>query len=371
MKKSTVNFPNVKTLEDLKKMSETTFSSFFADKGRVIDLLDKMVRLALFSNLDQFEKETNKEVRNDPFVKKLLKANRNYIDWMCWTLGDAQTIGGIFSMTDPVSGEILANLHLLSHSLRIFDDVIDEHHTYKGKNETLLNKVEKLLRINSNCFQNKDRRSFSISNLVALLTLFRGLNGLLNSHIEENTKIRIIKDACELYQKTLVGLILELSPTVGAEGEYENIVGLKSIPFSILLFSPFLNLLPRHYVQKKEIDQTLKPLWELSQILNDINDLSEDLLTGQPSFILNGLDSRIKDQLGGLCTSEILGFLKKQGLIPLFEEELTDRFSELISIIAELSPPMQLFSLIKLSTLFEEFSKMGFRIVNDKIIYKV
>lgn len=194
----------------------------------------------------------------------------SYLDWLQWTFWDLPYFAVALRLPEDRLHQAVRSCGMAYLSLRIFDDVIDRHFSYKGRQGTLFAMFE------------KDRlthqRPEGLTILAGLLVCFDGLSHLAGQ--DDTVSKAMLRESLDALRTTTIGAVMELSPREEWSVDYyERLVKLKNVAFWRALYSgidperrsPLYGFLERYYA--------------LAQKLNDVLDFGEDERLGQPNLL--------------------------------------------------------------------------------------
>jgi hypothetical protein len=194
---------------------------------------------------------------NVGFILDLIKQYAHASDW---NLVDVTVLA--LCLEDANREELIqriASASLAFHSLRMIDDAIDRHLTYKGNYPTMFGTL---------CDRTDLRAAAADVTLIAALLLFgEGVarSPFLLVHL----------------QKTILGALQE-SLVKDAIIEYDSIISGKMISYGMVLYSPVLADIDNHC--RLSVSTFLEASFRLGQLLNDLLDCDADLTSKQPNF---------------------------------------------------------------------------------------
>ena len=212
------------------------------------------------------------EERRDALVRDAISGPDGTLDWLAretlvylhkcdWALLDTLALAVAVGL-DGATVDVLGGPVLVYQSLRMIDDVVDGHTSYKGAYETLYGF---LLRH----YDEPEARAICI--LAATGLAIRG-SALVTGSSAEHAR------------RTVTGMLLECQSTETAPSldEYLGIVERKMVSYSRLLYGPVLEAggLPLEGPVATFFDSS----FVLGQILNDLHDLEDDYARKQPNF---------------------------------------------------------------------------------------
>jgi len=220
----------------------------------------------------------------DPLCDTMMQLATEYVLWLRWTLFDLPRYAIVFETPLATFRERVTATALIYQSIRILDDVLDTHLTYKDLHSTLLGSATE--KLTGNDASSSDLPT-NLSLLTSVLLSVEGLRRLANLCKDGGPSVLI--EVLEAYRKTVVGAILEYSPHSSPTTHYlVRLVDLKNVSYSRILIAALSVDKEKHQMLLAWIDE----LYVLSQQLNDLNDLRRDVASGQPNFIWEMLKER-------------------------------------------------------------------------------
>lgn len=193
-----------------------------------------------------------------------------YVDWLQWSFWDLPHLALALGIEPSRLRASVSSCGMVYLSLRLFDDVIDRHHSYKGRHDTLLAMAHQHRRSNQS--------AQALATLGALLLCFEGLETVLSEPDELGNGT--LKALIGSVRRAVLGATMELSPSEEwQQGHYDRMIQLKNVEFWKALYaglepegkSPLLPFLERYYA--------------LAQKINDVQDYIDDERRGQPNFV--------------------------------------------------------------------------------------
>jgi SAM-dependent methyltransferase len=192
-----------------------------------------------------------------------------YADWMQWSLWDLPAFAVAIEPEPAVFRRAVTACGLVYTAIRVFDDLIDRHYSYKGRRRTLLAVSEEHAR---------PGEALALNSLAGLLLCFDGLDRLSDSDDPALADTRRLLVAS--IRRAVVGAIMEFTDLhEWSIEDYRRLVRLKNVDYWRALYaavdprleSPLYPFLERYY--------------ELAQYLNDVGDYAADLASGQPNLV--------------------------------------------------------------------------------------
>jgi len=259
--------------ENLRNLAEdcrTAKSEFEARFGGEIERYRQAITAAVQSFVANLRDMVGQVADHNPVCDSLTERTGEYLDWLQWTFWDLPYFASALRLPVDRLQEGVKSCGMAYLSLRIVDDVVDRHFTYKGRHETLLALFEK-----DRC---GNQRAEGLTILAGLLVCFTGLRRLAGS--ANPLHVQMLGRCLEALQQCTIGAIAELSPReVWTEEYYERLIRLKNVAFWEALYvgidpaetSLLLPFLRRYYA--------------LAQKLNDVGDFPADERRSQPNLL--------------------------------------------------------------------------------------
>lgn len=247
------------TLQAYRDAYEPAKRAFFAvTEGPRADLLKRIVERRNVS-LDDIAERALRQTHGNPRVAETLQGLRRYAEASDWNLVDVVLLAAAAGTPTDSTIERLAGAALAFHALRMIDDVLDVHLTYKESYPTMLGDL---------CERLQSAPCASQATLLGALLLL--CDGLLRS-----------SSVHDVLQHTIVGAMHE-SLAVDCEREYDDIVVGKMVHYGLVLYGPVLDGIPAaHY---DPVAAFLKASFRVGQLSNDLADGAADHERRQPNF---------------------------------------------------------------------------------------
>jgi hypothetical protein len=211
-----------------------------------------------------------KIITNDnKFVQEVMNYSKDYVLWLQWTLLDLPLYAVALNTPHKKFAKLVSAVALIYQSIRILDDVLDNHLDYKGMKPTLLGNLSERFHEESKLLGKNS------SILISLLLSIEGIR-LLSIESSNANLLNMLDE----YRKTVLGALLEYSPNSNNSLEFfDNLIKLKNVSFSRILLSSL------GFSNMSSFTLWVESLYYLSQQFNDFQDLEKDVLIGQPNFI--------------------------------------------------------------------------------------
>jgi hypothetical protein len=203
--------------------------------------------------------------RNDPTalasapVRAAIASIGRYAGASDWNLIDV----GVLALCLPDRGdavtERLAAASLAFHALRMVDDAIDGHRSYKNDYPTMLGELT--------VRQDTASAASTVTLLAALPLLCEGL-----------CRCPSINDAL---QRTVFGALHEALAT-DPRREYDAIVVGKMVSYGLVLYGPVIAAIEQQ--ERRAVTAFLQASFRLGQLANDLLDAESDAAQGQPNY---------------------------------------------------------------------------------------
>jgi 2-polyprenyl-3-methyl-5-hydroxy-6-metoxy-1,4-benzoquinol methylase len=314
----------------------TAKSEFDARFGGVIEGYREAITVAVQSFVSDLRDMASRVGGHNLVCDNLAERAGEYLDWLQWTFWDLPYFASALRLPIDRLREGVKSCGMAYLSLRIVDDVVDRHFTYKGRHESLLSLFEK--------DRLGNQRAEGLTILAGLLVCFTGLRQLAGN--ANPSHVRMLDRCLEALQQCTIGAIAELSPReVWNEEYYERLIRLKNVAFWEALYvgidpedaSPLLPFLRGYYA--------------LAQKLNDVGDFPEDERRSQPNLLSVHL---AKQPVNGSGTGSRSPFIPAGA-----EEAIAVDFVELSRIANGLPDPEQLIARLKLGESLEQAFRIG------------
>lgn len=310
-------------------------SRFDTDYGTEIANYRQAIAAAVQTFVSDLRQTVGHVAGNNLVCDTLVEKAGQYIDWLQWTFWDLPYYACALRLPVERLQKGVRSCGMAYLSLRIVDDAVDRHFTYKGRHDTLLSLFEKERLGN--------QRAEGLTVLAGLLVCFSGLRELAGS--TDPVPVQMLGRCLEMLQHCTIGAIAELSPREAwSEEYYERLIQLKNVAFWETLYSgidphndsPLLPFLRRYYA--------------LAQKLNDVGDFPEDERRSQPNLLSLYLAKQ----------PPISNNRPHNSVIPAgAEEAIAEDCFALGRMADDLSEPEQVIARLKLGESLAEALRMG------------
>ncbi len=317
-------------IQTLRAACSDAAQEFRAQHGEQAEKFRLVVTEAVKHYVTDFTAELNRISGGNAVCADLGEKTASYLDWLQWTFWDLPHFAIALSIPPERLRKAVQTCGMAYLSLRIFDDVIDRHFTYKGRHGTLFSLFEQS--------RLSHQRAEGLTILAGLLVCFDGLSRLSESGEAEDRAM--LRSSLDALRRTTIGAILEMSPREDWDADYyERLVQLKNVAFWQALYA---GLDPRH---ESPLYPFLERYYATAQKLNDVQDFAEDERRGQPNLLSLHL------RRDGEADS---------GRYPArAEEEIGRNFAEMGRMAEALTATLRLAALMKLGESLEEALQMG------------
>jgi hypothetical protein len=239
--------------------------------SRIIDFTRRAEQLYA-TEIDLFYDRYRSDLSLRAYTDPLLEEVREYLFWLRWVGWNATNL---LPLSDERDDEDLAHAfsrHLLAYAaLRLVDDGLDGHTTYKDVRTTLVPFVEA-------------RRSPAARHPEAY-SVFLGLCvfNFARQRIDERSSPCALGVA-RLLDRAAVGVLAEgCADAITDEKAYEQIARRKAGAYNLMLYLPFLCALQAE--EQQRLRGALVEMDVLAQLINDVRDAADDRRRRQPSAI--------------------------------------------------------------------------------------
>lgn len=311
---------------------------FLSRHGDDVDAYRKVLSDALDEALAQLVADVRDLSGGNAAATGLAERACEYAGWMQWSLWDMPAFAVTLGTDREDFKRAVTGCGLVYIAIRLFDDVVDQHHYYKGRHQTLLGAL-------SEDHAQPDSAT-ALCTLGALLLCFDGLSRLAGAGREES--VRMLDAVVASIRRAVVGAMMEGSGFRSwTMGDYQRLVRLKNVDYWRSLYaavdpdlrSPLHPFLERYY--------------ELAQYLNDIGDLAEDLVTGQPNLLA------LRDVAAGNGACRPFDPAAPDAVPPAVEALVADAYIALADTATDLPRTEQAVARYKLSESLETAYKLG------------
>jgi|GEM_PF-1104652 2-polyprenyl-3-methyl-5-hydroxy-6-metoxy-1,4-benzoquinol methylase len=322
--------------ENLEKAASIFTSQYASD----IEIYRQQISLGLDTALEQMQTMIQETSGGNLACARLLEQVREYVSWMQWSLWDLPYFAIALRPSLDSFRQAVTACGLVYISIRIFDDAIDQHFTYKTRHSTLLATTSQTFP------QSRDAQGLTI--LAGLLLCFEGLRKLVDS--DPNMQTAITRGLVPSIQRAVIGAIMEYSDSSEWTSDYyERLVRLKNVDYWHALYAA---LDPEH---ASPLYPFLEVYYNLAQNLNDVQDIEEDQRLGQPNLLSLYLPKGSNGQ--GDCPP--FGDLRSSVAPIEVESLLADKFLTLAEVAAALPLPEEAIAQFKLFEALQDAYRLG------------
>lgn len=204
-------------------------------------------------------------------AQRLCAQTTEYATWMQWSLWDLPTFAVAIRPKLADFRAAVTACGLVYTAIRVFDDLVDQHYTYKGRHDTLLAALA--------ADQVPARKATALSGLAGLLLCFDGLHRLTGT--DESVPAATVAVLVGSVRRAVIGAIMEFTDAhAWTLAEYRRLVQLKNVDYWRALYAAV----------DPHLESPLYPFlagyYELAQYLNDAGDYESDLASGQPNLMV-------------------------------------------------------------------------------------
>ena len=254
-------------LDALRRDCGAAAEVFLAAHAADIEIYRDLVSRGINDALRRMRAEIDDLTAGNPVAHELGEQASGYVDWMQWCLWDLPVLAiALESAADDFRCAVTA-CGMVYIAIRIFDDVIDQHYSYKGRHDTLLATV-------STAYP-EPQKAAGLNTLAGLLLCFQGLQALTEAGLAAT-----VHEVVGSVRRAVIGAIMEFADLhQWTPAEYQRLVRLKNVDYWRVLYagldpacsSPLYPFLEKYY--------------ELAQYLNDVDDREDDARWGQPNLL--------------------------------------------------------------------------------------
>jgi SAM-dependent methyltransferase len=262
-------------LDALHETCAKNASRFKADRGEQIDGYRRLISTGVDDALAHLEHEMSELSAGNEVVRQVGEQMSSYVAWMQWSLWDLPVLAVALDPEPDEFRDAVTACGLAYIAIRAFDDVIDEHFTYKGRRDTLLGTVS--------ATYSDTKQARGLTTLGALLLCFEGLGRLASRGTPPAAAT--LAEVLGSLKRAVIGAMMEYTPVPQwSQDDYVRMVRLKNVDYWRALYSA---VDPEH---RSPLYPFLEQYYEVAQYLNDVEDYDDDVLRGQPNLLaLRGL----------------------------------------------------------------------------------
>ncbi len=263
---------NASPVAELHARCRATADLFLEEHAAEIEAYRDDIRRGIDEALDQIRADIDGLSGGSEIVLRLGEEVAGYVSWMQWALWDLPVLALASVPDHDEFRDAVAACGLVYISIRLFDDVIDEHHAYKGRRATVLGSLT--------AGHSDAGAARALSTLAGLLVCFEGLARLAG---EDPVSRRRLATVLASVRNAVVGATMEYTDLDGWDpGSYERMVRLKNVDYWRSLYAAL----------DPGADTPLEPFlseyYAIAQYLNDVQDYEADLRRGQPNALSVG-----------------------------------------------------------------------------------
>jgi hypothetical protein len=220
-----------------------------------------------------------------PVLELEAKALR-YFEDSDWAFLDLIALAACSATGEEQIATAVAPHALLYHTLRMLDDVLDNHENYKGGVATLFGDLKS---------ESKMESLAVAGNLIPALMLAARFTSQLSAY------------DLELYERTLIGMLHEAFGRGWRPGDdYRKMAEAKMGAYGMFLYRPVILLFDPG--TRSTLECFLSRSFFVAQLINDLQDENEDRARGQPNFWLTAEDpgsavDHFIGEVNALCSS--------------------------------------------------------------------
>jgi SAM-dependent methyltransferase len=325
------------TLDALRRKCGGAAEVFLAARGPDIEMYRDLVSQGMKDALRRMRAEIDDLAAGSSVAHELGEQASGYVDWMQWCLWDLPVLAvALESEADEFRCSVTA-CGIVYIAIRIFDDFIDQHYSYKGRHDTLLATV-------STAYPDPQKAA-GLSALAGLLLCFQGLQTLTEAGLAAT-----LHEVVGSVRRAVVGAIMEFADLhQWTPSEYQRLVRLKNVDYWRVLY---VSLDPTY---SSPLYPFLEKYYELAQYLNDVEDYEDDARWGQPNLL--AIHQATDAAAGRRCGA--IGDLPSWPIPAETEQFIAERFLGLGEMLKELKGTERSVAEYQLSTSLEAAYRLG------------
>jgi hypothetical protein len=224
----------------------------------------RLVERAYGREVDAFLERYRRDVVLRAVLDPLLEEAGAYLAWLGWVGWNAANLAPLACPDLQAAAKSSAPAMLAYCGLRLVDDGLDGHDTYKGHHPTLVaffgSAPRKLGEGRRNAF------SAFVGSCVFTFALER---------IAQVSGAAAASTISTLFERAAIGVLAEVLVGDGADSAtYQQIVRRKAAAYNLILYRPFLDEVEP--AARRTLTRVLSDLDVLAQLINDLNDVGDD-----------------------------------------------------------------------------------------------
>jgi hypothetical protein len=209
-------------------------------------------------------------------LEPILAATRDYLSWLQWVAWNAANLAPLLGEDLRTPARRLAPAMLSYAGLRLVDDGLDRHDTYKGFHPTVFGWLQ----------ARRPHLPVDPGAYSAFLGFCIFAFGLRRTADEAGAAAA--RDLGRLFEGVVVGALAE--PLVGVDcgaRSYEQIARRKSAAYNLILYKPLVEVIDP--TVRRSLLSVLSEMDVLAQLVNDTRDEGDDRDRQQPNAAVQGL----------------------------------------------------------------------------------
>ena len=298
------------------------------------------ISLGIDSALDVLKRELDRISGGNRLCIMLAEQIEDYVSWMQWSLWDLPYFAISIRPEPEHFRKAVAACGMVYIAIRIFDDIIDQHFSYKGRHATLMETLRQ------SDVDSKQLQGLTI--LSGLLLCFEGFYQLLDA--DRETNLPILHRVLDSLRRTVIGAMLEYSSGEDWSMDFYNrLVALKNVDYWHSIYAAL----------DPDLSSPLYPFWiqyyDLAQNLNDVQDYDEDLRRAQPNLlaVMHSAGNHKSNGCPPFSTTA------RQSVSAEVAQVLEEKIQALIQIAEDLPDPERQIARFKLYESLKEAYRLG------------
>jgi SAM-dependent methyltransferase len=256
-------------LEEIELSCNHAADRFRTAHGEQVENYRRLIGEGIDDALAELQAEMSTISGGNEVVRYVGDQMSAYVEWMQWSLWDLPVLAVALGPDPDDFRDAVTACGLAYVAIRAFDDVIDDHFTYKGRRDTLLGTVS--------VTYNDVRRARGLSTLAALLLCFEGFGRLASGRTSSASVM--LTGVLRSLRRAVIGAMMEYTPERLSNEDYVRMVRLKNVDYWRALYSSL------DAEQTSPLYPFLAEYYEVAQYLNDVEDYDDDVLRGQPNLL--------------------------------------------------------------------------------------
>jgi SAM-dependent methyltransferase len=332
-------------IDRLREDAEGAASTFLATYEADVEAYRKQISDGIDEALKEIREDIDEISGGNPICIQIADQATEYVSWMQWALWDLPFFAVAIRPSFESFRDSVAACGLVYIAIRVFDDVIDRHFSYKGRQQTLFGSATQAY--------TGQKTPEGLAILAGLLLCYEGLTRLAVSQNSLATMNSLVSSI----RRAVIGAMMEYTDTgEWTQQFYDVMVQLKNVYYWRGLYSA---LDPEHH---SPLYPFLEKYYDLAQNLNDVQDYDEDMRVGQPNLVAIHLMQNRDSATSSQAT------MRSPGMAPDSVEELiAEKFLALEKLALDLPDLERSIAQLKLAESLREARRLQLFVVPAEV----